>query len=158
MNAPFIPHLFKLVQRSFRSLLAPPIPPPPPAAPNPVAGGVTLSDPDAVCESTAEGSSCQGGLVGGAQNAGSAKRSGPGGAPVAAGKGGAASCGSAGRWVGEEMPPGAERGSKCADTRTQKRRASPPKADETRSINPRASSHVLRPHIWCAICVPPPPA
>lgn len=34
--------------------------------------------------------------MGGAQNAGSAKRSGPGGAPVAAGKGGAASCGSAG--------------------------------------------------------------
>lgn len=39
-------------------------PPTQPAAPNPVAGGVTLSDPDAVCESTAEGSSCQGGLVG----------------------------------------------------------------------------------------------
>lgn len=38
--------------------------PAPPMAPDTVTGGVTLSDPSTVCESAAEGSSCQGGLVG----------------------------------------------------------------------------------------------
>jgi len=37
-----------------------------------------LSDPNAVCESAAEGGSCQGGLVGGAQTGSPAKRLGRG--------------------------------------------------------------------------------
>lgn len=77
---------------------SPPPPLPPPAASNPVAGGVTLSDPVAVCESTAEGSSCQGGLVGERPKRRLCQVEGGrgGGGPVAAGKGGAASCGAAG--------------------------------------------------------------
>lgn len=92
--------------------------------------------------------------MGGAQNAGSAKRSGPGGAPVAAGKGGAASCGSAGQWLGEELPPGAERGTSVrkfgstrADRRLLKRQLM------SRPRGPAASApgplHTRAPHLTC---------
>lgn len=62
-----------------------PPPHPPPTAPDTVTGGVTLSDPNTVCESTAEGSSCQGGLVGERLKRQLCQAEGPGGAPVAAG-------------------------------------------------------------------------
>lgn len=71
---------------------------PPTMARDTVTGGVTLSDPNTVCKSAAEGSSCQGGLVGERPKRQLCQAEGPGGAPVAAGKGGAASCGAAGWW------------------------------------------------------------
>ncbi|KAI9544687.1 hypothetical protein NQZ68_001561 [Dissostichus eleginoides] len=78
-------------------------PGPLPQASNTVTGGVTLSDPNTVCESAAEGSSCQGGLVGERPKRQLCQAKGPGGAPVAAGKGGAASCGAAG-WRAPASP------------------------------------------------------
>lgn len=96
--------LLRLINRIFEgdltlelSVSLPPLHPPL-TAPDTVTGGVTLSDPNTVCKSTAEGSSCQGGLVGERPKRQLRQAAGPEGAPVAAGKGGAASCGAAGRW------------------------------------------------------------
>lgn len=146
--------------------------PAPPAQqpPNPVAGGVTLSDPGAVCESTAEGSSCQGGLVGGPRTPALPSRAGRGEPQWQLGRVGRPAVdqqdgGSGGRC--HQEPSGATGVRIFGPGSVQLRLLKLPLMSRPRGpaapargppSHPRASSHVLRPHIWCAICVPPPPA